>query len=152
MNPRERALFIARHMNYFLKGEYDTLILVPKQNFLNLEKYDDGSMQKEDFPGPGVIEFYGPQSEEIVSMVVKIVENGEFKTEEYDEDFGEEKAKVVNDYFLKIKRGRVEGQMVIQRQDNSLLNKDIRKKIGLYTKEGGAKRRNGRSRSPKRNK
>lgn len=134
LNPYDRAIFIAKNMNMILDGEYSVLILYPKYKFLNIEKYygENGDEGSKDEETPGSIEMYGPQEKEVVDFVVNLVTTGKYHTEEDSEDFGKNKGIYVDEIYKKIvKRGRMEGQMFLQRIPQ--LNKDIRQLIGKLT-------------------
>lgn len=147
LSPHQIAVFIARNMNTLLDDEtkYCVLSLNSVDNFLTIEKYfgEDGKeYRKADYPGYGVMKFYGPQYPDVVDFIINLVINDEFETEKNEDDFGAKKAKHVNKLYNLIERGRIEGQMALQRVPDSLINADIRKKIGRMTSQfGGAKKR-----------
>lgn len=143
-NAHERAIFIAQNMNKLL-DDYKTLYLNTNYKFLSIGDFvgDDGlPNQFDEYPGDGVVVFYGPQPQMIVDFVVQLVTEHGYETEN-EEDFGEKMAEYVDKlYQKKIKRGRIEGQMALQRVSNNILNADIRKKIGRMTSQfGGTKKR-----------
>jgi hypothetical protein len=143
-NAHERAIFIAQNMNELL-DDYSTLYLNTNERFLSIDNFvgDDGlPNQFEEYPGDGIVVFYGPQPQMIVDFVVHLVTEHGYETEN-EEDFDEKMAEYVDElYQKKIKRGRIEGQMALQRVSNNILNADIRKKIGRMTSQfGGTKKR-----------
>lgn len=140
LSPNEIAIFIARNMNTLLKDETDYCVLYLNSgtNFLNIEKYygERGTdYRKGDYPGDGAMEFYGPQDQDVVNFIVNLVIQDDYTTEENEEDFGQEKTKHINKLYNLIERGRIEGQMVLGRVGDSLINADIRKKIWRMTSQ-----------------
>lgn len=157
-SSHEIAVFIAKNMNKLLINEnsYCVLCLFSDKTFLTIEKYygEDGkNVRKGDYPGDGVMKFYGPQHPSVVDFIVNLVIDeeydvnnkeltGYFETYAREEEFGEKRAKHVNKLYNLIERGRIEGQMALQRVPDSLINADMRKKIGRMTSQfGGAKKR-----------
>ena len=139
MNPHDRAVFLAKHMNYFLEKGYRVLIISLKSKFLNIYREGRRRRTRREFDNeinedvPGIIEFHGIQESYIVDFVVKLVVDNNITTEPHEEDMNDIVLSEANDYYEELQhKGRIEGQMYLQRFP-TLMPKDIRKKIGEMT-------------------
>ena len=82
-SSHEIAVFIAKNMNKLLINEnsYCVLCLFSDKTFLTIEKYygEDGkNVRKGDYPGNGVMKFYGPQHPSVVDFIVNLVIDEEY--------------------------------------------------------------------------
>ena len=138
LNPEQRAIFIAKHMNVFLDEERgDRILMLNLQHrFLNIYPFyeDIYNYGVKEFDTE-VIYFMGPQNSSVIDCVVQLVMKNSIRTEEHEEDMNAIIRDEVNDYYQKlVHQGRIEGQMAISRLPNLVMPKDIRQKIGKMTK------------------